>query len=87
MRNYRDLQVWEKAHKLTLAIYQGTCDFPRDQRFGLTIQIRRSSASIPANLLRVVGVDRTARWHASRFQWVRDRSFPITCYSLETWIS
>jgi four helix bundle protein len=50
MRNYRDLQVWEKAHKLTLAIYQGTCDFPREERFGLTSQIRRSSASIPANL-------------------------------------
>jgi len=49
MRNYRDLQVWEKAHKLTLAIYQGTCDFPREERFDLTSQIRRSSASIPAN--------------------------------------
>ena len=50
MRNYRDLQVWEKAHKLTLAIYRGTCDFPKEERFGLTSQIRRSSASIAANL-------------------------------------
>jgi 23S rRNA-intervening sequence protein len=50
MRNYRDLQVWEKAHKLTLAIYRDTYDFPREERFGLTSQIRCSSASIAANL-------------------------------------
>jgi four helix bundle protein len=50
MRNYKDLQVWEKAHKLTLAIYRGTHDFPKEERFGLTSQIRRSSASIAANL-------------------------------------
>src|SRR6267142_6130058 len=50
MRNYKDLQVWEKAHKLPLAIYQGTYDFPREERFGLTSQMRRSSASIAANL-------------------------------------
>ena len=50
MRDYRDLQVWEKAHKLTLSIYRGTQDFPKEERFGLTSQIRRSSASIAANL-------------------------------------
>jgi four helix bundle protein len=50
MRNYKDLQVWEKAHKLTLAIYRDTQDFPKEERFGLTSQIRRSTASIPANL-------------------------------------
>jgi len=50
MRNYKDLQVWEKAHKLTLVVYKGTQDFPKEERFGLTSQIRRSSASIAANL-------------------------------------
>ncbi len=50
MRNYKDLVVWEKAHNLTLAIYRGTHDFPKEERFGLTSQIRRSSASIAANL-------------------------------------
>jgi len=50
MRNYRDLQVWEKAHALTLAIYACTRSFPADERFGLTSQLRRSCASIPANL-------------------------------------
>jgi four helix bundle protein len=50
MRNYKDLLVWEKAHKLTLAIYKETNTFPKDERFGLTSQVRRASASIPANL-------------------------------------
>lgn len=50
MRNYRDLRVWEEAHQLTLAIYKATETFPRDERFGLTSQIRRASASIAANL-------------------------------------
>jgi hypothetical protein len=45
MRNYQDLQVWEKAHKLTLTVYKGTQGFPKDERFGLTSQIRRSCAS------------------------------------------
>jgi len=50
MRNYKDLRVWEEAHRLTLTVYKTTQAFPRDERFGLTSQIRRSSASIAANL-------------------------------------
>ena len=50
MRNYRDLQVWAKAHKLTLEVYGETKTFPQEERFGLTSQIRRSCASVPANL-------------------------------------
>ena len=50
MRNYEDLQVWQKAHTLTLEIYKNTRCFPSDERFGLTSQIRRASASIGANI-------------------------------------
>jgi four helix bundle protein len=50
MRNYKDLQVWQKAHSLTLSIYRATKGFPSDERFGLTSQIRRSTSSIGANL-------------------------------------
>jgi four helix bundle protein len=50
MRNYKDLMVWEKAHRLTLAIYKETNAFPKEERFGLTSQVRRASSSIPANL-------------------------------------
>jgi four helix bundle protein len=50
MRNYKDLRVWEEAHTLTLAVYKVTQAFPKEERFGLTSQIRRASASIGANL-------------------------------------
>ena len=50
MKDFRDLEVWEKAHRLTIEIYRVTRAFPRDELYGLTGQIRRSSASIPANI-------------------------------------
>jgi len=50
MRNYKDLRVWEHAHRLTLSVYKVTQVFPKEERFGLTSQIRRAAASIPANL-------------------------------------
>ena len=50
MRNYRNLRVWNEAHQLTLAIYKVTQSFPKDERFGLTSQIRRACSSIAANL-------------------------------------
>src|ERR1700683_1454229 len=50
MRNYKDLRVWEEAHRLTLSVYRATQLFPKEERFGLTSQIRRAAASVPANL-------------------------------------
>jgi len=50
MRNFRELKVWEKAHRLTLEIYQVTIHFPQEERYGLISQMRRCSASIPANI-------------------------------------
>ena len=50
MKNFRDLVVWQKSHQLTLDAYRLTASFPADERFGLTSQTRRSTASIPANI-------------------------------------
>jgi four helix bundle protein len=50
MEDFKNLKVWVKAHQLTLAIYQSTRKFPRDEIYGLTSQIRRASASIGANI-------------------------------------
>ena len=50
VKNFRDLQVWHKAHQLTLMVYRLTASFPRDELYGLTTQLRRSSSSIAANL-------------------------------------
>jgi four helix bundle protein len=50
MRNFRQLDVWKKAHELTLEIYGLTVTFPSHERYGLTSQLQRASASICANL-------------------------------------
>ena len=50
MEDFKNLKVWVKAHQLTLAIYESTRKFPRDEIYGLTSQIRRASASIGANI-------------------------------------
>jgi len=50
MKDFRNLQVWEKSHHLTLAIYAATRTFPKEEFFGLTSQVRRATASIPTNI-------------------------------------
>jgi four helix bundle protein len=45
------LIVWQKSHKLVLKIYEITKDFPKDELFGLTSQIRRASVSVPSNIV------------------------------------
>ena len=50
MKNFRDLQVWHKAHSLTLACYGITSTFPRQEVYGLTSQIHRCAASAAANI-------------------------------------
>lgn len=50
MGDFRKLKVWQEAHQLVLAIYRVTADFPSAEAYGLTSQLRRAAASIPANL-------------------------------------
>jgi len=65
MKDFHELQVWQKAHQLTLAVYRVTAPFPREELFGLTSQLRRASSSIPANLAE--GCGRTGDAEFSRF--------------------
>ncbi len=50
MKDFRTLLVWQKAHILTLAVYQATKSFPKEEIYGLTSQMRRSSSSVPTNI-------------------------------------
>src|SRR5579863_4615071 len=50
VKDFHELKVWQKAHALTLSVYRVTAEFPREELYGLTSQLRRASASIAANL-------------------------------------
>ena len=50
MKDFRRLNVWQKAHASALNIYRTTKCFPDDERFGLTSQLRRAAISVPSNI-------------------------------------
>lgn len=50
IQSYRDLRVWREAMQLAELAYRHTKEFPKDELFGLTAQIRRAAASVPANI-------------------------------------
>lgn len=62
MRDFKRLKVWERAHALTLAIYSITKEFPPSERYGLRDQLRRCSASIPANIAEGCGTQGDAEF-------------------------
>ena len=50
MKNYRELEIWQRSHTLTVSLYRATKTFPRDELFAMTNQMRRACVSIPANI-------------------------------------
>ena len=65
MKDFRKLLVWDKAHRLTLAIYHVTATLPREETYGLLSQMRRAASSIPSNIAEGCGRDGDAE--LSRF--------------------
>ena len=65
MKDFRGLKVWQKAHQLTLVVYRITANFPREELYGLTSQLRRSCSSISAN--RAEGCGRNGDAELARF--------------------
>jgi len=49
-KTFRDLIVWKKAHQWVLWVYRYSEDFPKQERYGLTSQLRRAAVSVPANI-------------------------------------
>ncbi len=50
MIDFKSLRVWEGFHKITLKVYEITQAFPDEEKYGLKLQMRRSSASVPTNI-------------------------------------
>lgn len=68
MNSYKQLIVWQKAYQLSLEIYSATKLFPKEELFGLTSQIRRSSVSIISNIAE--GNARGGRKEYIQFLWI-----------------
>lgn len=62
IRSYQDLQVWQEKMNLAEACYQLTRTFSKDELYGMTSQIRRASASIPANVAEGYGREYRAEY-------------------------
>jgi four helix bundle protein len=50
IRSFRDLDVWKEGHKLVLEIYKITKNFPKEEMFGLSNQLKRAAVSITSNI-------------------------------------
>lgn len=50
IKSFEDLQVWNKAKDLVLKIYRMTANFPKEETYGITSQMKRAALSIPANI-------------------------------------
>ena len=62
VQSYRDLRVWQQAMQLAEMCYRHTRSFPREELFGLTSQLRRAAASIPANIAEGYGREQTGSY-------------------------
>jgi len=80
MKDFKELRVWAKAHELTVLVYGLTRSFPRDEIYGLTSQIRRSAASIGANIAE--GCGRRSDGEMARFLQIARGSASETEYHL-----
>jgi four helix bundle protein len=80
MKDFRSLNVWQRSHSLVLDVYRVKMSFPSDEAFGLRSQLRRSAASVPANIAE--GCGRGADADFARFVQIALGSASETEYHL-----
>ena len=80
MQRFTDLKTWQRSHTLVLTIYGLTAEFPSDERFGLTAQLRRSVVSVPTNIAE--GSKRSGNADYARFLNMAEASLAETEYLL-----
>ncbi len=60
MKDFRNLKIWEKSHKIVLAVYEATRSFPKSELYGITSQMQRAAVSVPTNIAEGCGKDSDA---------------------------
>lgn len=68
LKSFTDLKVWQEGHKIVLDIYKSTQKFPKEERFGLTNQIRRAAVSFTSNIAE--GFSRTSYKEKIQFYYI-----------------
>lgn len=81
IKTYEDLIVWQKADQLAIVIFKLAKNFPREELFGLTSQMKRSSLSIPANIAE--GFARGTQKEYTRFLYISWGSLVETEYYIK----
>jgi len=79
-RTFQDLLVWRKAHQLVLAGYSFTVTFPKEETYGLALQMRRAAVSIPANIAE--GFRRRGKADKARYMNMAEASLEESRYYL-----
>jgi four helix bundle protein len=79
-QSFRDLLVWQKAHRFVLAIYEFTSHLPKQETYGLSLQMRRAAVSIPANIAE--GFRKRSRPDKARFMNMAEGSVEESRYYL-----
>ena len=79
-RTFQDLLVWQKAHQFVLGVYALTTAFPKQETYGLALQMRRASVSIPANIAE--GFRRRGKADKARFMNMAEGSVEECRYFL-----
>jgi four helix bundle protein len=80
MQHFTKLLVWQRSHKLVLAIYGVSVGFPRSEQYGLTSQLRRAALSVPTNIAE--GSKRQGQSDFARFLNIAEGSLAETEYLL-----
>jgi four helix bundle protein len=79
-RTFQDLLVWQRAHQFVLGVYALTAAFPKPETYGLSLQMRRASVSIPANIAE--GFRRRGKADKARFMNIAEGSVEECRYFL-----
>lgn len=80
MKNYRELKVWERAHQFVLRVYKITQNYPKEELYGITSQLRRAVVSVPNNIAE--GCGRNSDAELRRFSEIAYGSASETDYLL-----
>jgi four helix bundle protein len=79
-RTFQDVLVWRKAHQLVLAVYSFTKTFPKEETYGLVLQMRRAAVSVPANIAE--GFRRRGKADKARYMNMAEASLEESRYYL-----